>query len=54
MFEGMTAFTLADHQYRQVFQPPMGPAGYERVTSSHRRLKTADGYIWSALHRRPV
>ena len=46
MFEGMTAFTLADHQYRQVFQPPMGPAGYERVTSSHRRpLQTADGYI---------
>ena len=46
MFEGMTAFTMADHQYRRVFRPADGGAGYERVTSPHRPpLPTADGYI---------
>lgn len=46
MFEGMTAFTLADHQYRRVFRPPEGGAGYERVTSPHRQpLATQDGFI---------
>ena len=61
MFETMTAFMLAKHINGRAFEPPLGGAGYARITSPHRRpAKAKDGYIcimpytekqWSAFFR---
>lgn len=46
MFECMSAFTLVEHLYGQLFAPPQGEMGYPRVLSPHRRpYRTADGYV---------
>lgn len=46
MFESLAAWTLLEHQYGAVFEPPETPAGYPRVLSSHRRPHaTADGFV---------
>ena len=46
MFETMTAFVMAEHQWGQTFDPPIGSAGYPRLMSEHRRpYKTRDGYL---------
>ena len=46
MFESMAAFLLVEHLAGRTFDPPLGPAGYERMLASNRRpYKTADGYI---------
>lgn len=46
MFEALTSFTLAEHLSGRLFQPPIGPVGYNRLTTPHRRPhRTADGYI---------
>jgi crotonobetainyl-CoA:carnitine CoA-transferase CaiB-like acyl-CoA transferase len=46
MFETMVSFVMAEHLWGMAFEPPMGPPGYVRLMSEHRRpYRTADGYI---------
>ncbi|PSK89661.1 crotonobetainyl-CoA:carnitine CoA-transferase CaiB-like acyl-CoA transferase [Murinocardiopsis flavida] len=46
MFETMASFLMAEHLYGAAFEPALGPVGYQRVTSPHRRPHaTADGHI---------
>jgi len=46
MFETMVAFTLAEHLGGLSFQPPHGPAGYQRLLAGGRRpAPTRDGYV---------
>ena len=46
MFESMAAYTLLEHQFGRIFEPPLGEVGYSRVISAERRpYATADGYI---------
>ncbi|HYZ21882.1 MAG TPA: CoA transferase [Rhodopila sp.] len=46
MFETMAQFVLAEHMQGQTFDPPVGPAGYKRTLSPHRRpYATRDGFI---------
>jgi crotonobetainyl-CoA:carnitine CoA-transferase CaiB-like acyl-CoA transferase len=51
MFETMTAFTLGDHLTGLTFRPPLGPGGYPRHLSPHRRpYRTRDGYICAMVY----
>jgi crotonobetainyl-CoA:carnitine CoA-transferase CaiB-like acyl-CoA transferase len=46
MFETMAQFVLAEHMQGCTFDPPIGPAGYPRTLSQHRRpYQTKDGFI---------
>jgi crotonobetainyl-CoA:carnitine CoA-transferase CaiB-like acyl-CoA transferase len=46
MYETMVSFVMAEHQWGQTFEPPIGKAGYVRLMSEHRRpYKTKDGYV---------
>ena len=46
MFEAMTQFILGDHLGGHTFVPPIGPAGYDRLLTTHRRpYRTQDGYL---------
>ncbi len=46
MFETMVAFTLAEHLGGLTFEPPHGPAGYQRLLSGGRRpAPTLDGHV---------
>lgn len=46
MFESMVGFNMIEHQSGQTFDPPLGPAGYERSMVEYRRpFATADGYV---------
>ena len=46
MLECMTSFTLAEHFFGQVFDPPTGQWAYTRVATKDRRpFKTKDGYV---------
>lgn len=46
MMECMTSFTLVEHYYDHVFEPPVGQWGYSRVVNPNRRpFRTRDGYI---------
>ena len=46
MLETMVAFTLAEHLGGLSFEPPQGPAGYQRLLSGGRKpAPTKDGYI---------
>ncbi len=46
MFETLASFTMVEHLCGSLFDPPIGPAGYPRATSPHRKpYKTSDGYI---------
>jgi crotonobetainyl-CoA:carnitine CoA-transferase CaiB-like acyl-CoA transferase len=46
MFETMVSFLFLDQQGGLVFDPPMGPAGYARTASPHRRpYRTSDGLV---------
>jgi crotonobetainyl-CoA:carnitine CoA-transferase CaiB-like acyl-CoA transferase len=46
MFESMVGFNLIEHHAGHAFEPPLGPAGYERSMVEYRRpFATADGYI---------
>jgi len=46
MLESMVGFNLIEHHSGQTFDPPLGPAGYERSMVEYRRpYATADGYV---------
>lgn len=46
MFETMVEFMMAEHLGGLAFDPPAGPAGYQRIRSGGRRpLPTADGHV---------
>jgi len=46
MYETMVYYVMAEHLWGMTFEPPMGPPGYTRLMSDHRKpYKTKDGYI---------
>lgn len=46
MFETITSFTLMEQWGGMAFEPPLGPTGYARLRSPHRKpFRTKDGYI---------
>lgn len=46
MFETMAQFVLGDHMAGRSFEPPVGPAGYSRLLTPHRRpYRTKDGHV---------
>ena len=46
MFEGMVGYTLIEHHFGETFIPSMGPIGYPRALSEHRKpYESKDGYI---------
>ena len=46
MFESLAHLVLADHLAGASFEPALGPAGYDRLLSTHRRpYRTADGHL---------
>lgn len=46
MFETLVSFTMVEHLNGSVFNPPLGPPEYPRVTSESRRpYRTRDGHI---------
>ncbi|CAN5269057.1 CoA transferase [soil metagenome] len=46
MLECMTSFTLAEHFFGQVYDPPTGQWSYTRVATKDRRpFKTKDGFV---------
>jgi crotonobetainyl-CoA:carnitine CoA-transferase CaiB-like acyl-CoA transferase len=46
MFETMVSFVMAEHLWSMAFEPPLGPPGYVRLMSVHRKpYKTQDGYV---------
>jgi crotonobetainyl-CoA:carnitine CoA-transferase CaiB-like acyl-CoA transferase len=46
MFESVAQMVLADHMFGRTFEPPLGPAGYNRVLSPSRHpYRTADGWL---------
>ncbi|HYD71476.1 CoA transferase [Azospirillum sp.] len=57
MFEVMASFLAVEHLAGRTFRPPLGPTGYGRVLSPHRRpYRTKDGYVcvmpYTAAHWR--
>jgi crotonobetainyl-CoA:carnitine CoA-transferase CaiB-like acyl-CoA transferase len=54
MFETMAAFVLQEHLAQQSFDPPVGPAGDQRLLNPHNKpLKTADGWISVTINTDP-
>lgn len=54
MFETMAAFVLQEHLAQASFDPPVGPAGDQRLLSPHNKpLKTADGWISVTINTDP-
>lgn len=46
MYESFTAFVMNEHMQGRAFEPAVGPAGYQRMLTPHRRpFPTADGYV---------
>jgi crotonobetainyl-CoA:carnitine CoA-transferase CaiB-like acyl-CoA transferase len=46
MFESMVSFLLVEQLAGRSFVPPLGPTGYDRLLSPHRKpYRTRDGYI---------
>ena len=46
MYEAFTAFVMNEHMQGRAYEPPVGPAGYLRMLTPHRRpFPTADGYV---------
>jgi crotonobetainyl-CoA:carnitine CoA-transferase CaiB-like acyl-CoA transferase len=46
MFETLAHMVLADHMGGRTFEPPHGPAGYDRMLAPHRApYATKDGYV---------
>jgi crotonobetainyl-CoA:carnitine CoA-transferase CaiB-like acyl-CoA transferase len=54
MFETMAAFVLQEHLAQQSFDPPVGPAGDQRLLSpDNKPVKTADGWISFTINTDP-
>ena len=54
MFETMATFVLQEHLAQHSFDPPVGPAGDQRLLSPHNRpVKTADGWISFTINTDP-
>ena len=46
MFEVLVSFNMVEHINGAAFEPPIGPLGYQRVTTASRRpFPTRDGYV---------
>ncbi|NKB56075.1 MAG: CoA transferase [Alphaproteobacteria bacterium] len=46
MYESFSAFVMNEHMQGRMYEPPEGPAGYQRMLTPHRRpYPTADGHI---------
>lgn len=46
MYESFAAFVMNEHMQGRMYDPPEGPAGYQRMLTPHRRpYPTADGHI---------
>jgi crotonobetainyl-CoA:carnitine CoA-transferase CaiB-like acyl-CoA transferase len=46
MFEAITQFVMGDHMAGKTYEPPIGPAGYARLLTPHRKpYATQDGYL---------
>ena len=46
MFETMVSYVMAEHLWGMTFEPPLGPPGYVRLMSQHRRpYRTKDSYV---------
>jgi crotonobetainyl-CoA:carnitine CoA-transferase CaiB-like acyl-CoA transferase len=54
MFETMAAFVLQEHLAQQSFDPPVGPAGDQRLLNPQNKpLRTADGWISVTINTDP-
>jgi len=54
MFETMAGFVLQQHLAQHSFDPPVGPAGDQRLLSPHNRpVQTADGWISFTINTDP-
>jgi crotonobetainyl-CoA:carnitine CoA-transferase CaiB-like acyl-CoA transferase len=54
MFETMAAFVLQEHLAQQSFEPPVGPAGDQRLLNPHNKpLQTKDGWICVTINTDP-
>ncbi len=54
MFETMAAFVLQEHLAQHSFDPPVGPAGDQRLLSPHNKpVKTADGWVSFTINTDP-
>jgi formyl-CoA transferase len=46
MFETLVSFWMTEHLFGEMFHPPTGTMGYDRIINKFRKpFKTADGYI---------
>lgn len=53
MMDTMASFVMVMHGKDAVFEPPLGPAGYERIASQWRApMPTADGHLQIVLYTR--
>lgn len=51
MFETMASYALLEQLGGTAFRPPVGPTGYARMRSPHRRpYQTSDGYLAVAVY----
>jgi crotonobetainyl-CoA:carnitine CoA-transferase CaiB-like acyl-CoA transferase len=51
MFETMASFMLVEHASGMLFDPPLGPANYHRVTARNRKpYATKDGHIAALVY----
>ena len=52
MFESIAHMVLSDHLYGRTYEPPLGPAGYDRVLSAARRpYATCDGWLCVLIYQ---
>ena len=46
MYEAFANFVMNEHMQGRMYEPPLGPAGYQRMLTPHRRpFPTADGHV---------
>lgn len=54
MFETMAAFVLQEHLAQQSFEPPVGPAGDQRLLNPYNKpVRTKDGFISFTVNTDP-
>ncbi|CAM9766776.1 unnamed protein product [Phaeothamnion confervicola] len=51
MYEGLLSTVLGEHLAGKLFDPPQGPAGYQRsLTPNRRPYRTSDGYLCTLIY----